>query len=67
VDRRPQGSSGRLRVLMRVDRVRSMAKPPADYPQSHEEWSELKIDVGPGLPVYYRPKSDHLLLLLAGQ
>jgi len=43
--------AGRLRVLMRVDRL--IMGNPADYRNLHgRECSELKIDVGPGYRVY---------------
>ena len=57
-------SAGRVRVLMRVDRLIHVN--PGNYRNLTEGVSELKIDVGPGYRVYYSIRGDELLLLLAG-
>jgi len=57
-------TTGRARILMRVDRLIH------DNPGSHRNLtngvSELKIDFGPGYRVYYLKRGDCLLLLLIG-
>lgn len=56
--------SGRVRILMRVDRL--IHGNPGDHRNLTEGIVELKVDVGPGYRVYYSRRRDRLLLLLAG-
>ena len=55
---------GRSRILMRVDRL--IHGNPGSHRNLTQGISELKVDVGPGYPVYYTRHGDDLLLLLMG-
>jgi putative addiction module killer protein len=57
-------STGRARILMRVDRL--IHGNPGDHRNLTDGVSELKVDVGPGYRVYYAKRGQRLLLLLAG-
>ena len=57
-------STGRARILMRVDRL--IDGNPGQHRDLTEGVSELKIDVGPGYRVYYTQRGTRLLLLLIG-
>ena len=57
-------TSGRARILMRVDRL--IHGNPGSHRNLTHGVSELKVDVGPGYRVYYSQRGDHLLLLLVG-
>lgn len=56
--------TGRARILMRVERL--IHGNPGSHRNLTEGVAELKIDVGPGYPVYYSTRGDRLLLLLVG-
>ena len=56
--------SGRVRILMRVDRL--IHGNPGDHRNLTNGVSELKVDVGPGYRVYYSKRGSRLLLLLIG-
>jgi putative addiction module killer protein len=61
---RLRDQAGRARILVRVDRL--IHGNPGSHRNLQGGVSELKIDFGPGYPVYYTQRGEQLLLLLIG-